>query len=305
MKNVLKKFTLILLLILIAIPCTAQVTSAQENWKLLYNDLNVHERKDYEFVRSTCHMDINSLANLVESTKHDSIDYFSYLFQDPSLPHPKDNLYSRRGVGKNVHRLLNSMGYFVGLMACFPKDENQRHLYTINLLMFDAYGKVATISILGAGGAGIYRGLAFLGRRFAIPPTVNLFKNLGASPSFLTKLPKFMGKAGTWSFNGITLAALGSYLYDVKKERDIMGISTAQKDEDFESLQRNIELYNSILKLRSQAKTPEEIAQVDKSLVKQKEIIVFYLDTIIEEKVLEEKHKETFITFRETLTTKS
>jgi hypothetical protein len=277
---------------------------AQSTSNTAYDRLNMHEKKDYDFVVETCHMDIESIATIAESTKKDSYEYFDMLFPDTSAVPTNDSLLTRKGLGKNTNRLLNSYGYYLGLKACFPKSENQRHLYTINLLLLDSFGKAAAISIITVSGAGIYKGLSFLGRRLFIAPTVLLFRKLNASEEFLTKLPKYMGRGGVYTLDALALASLAGYTYKLKKDLDIK-TAIAETDDPAvlrQTLQTNLDLYNSSLHLKSQAKTPQDLATINALIKEQRKLVLYYIDSLLATGHLNPQERERLLTLRKNFT---
>src|SRR5690606_17834651 len=116
--------------------------------EVLYNDLRKSEQRDFGFVVETCHMSINSLAAMVEAAREDSLGDLKYFFTMGESILTEENMVDRKGIGKHVDRLINSPGYYLGLIGCFPNSETKRHQYTMSLLLLDAFGKAATISIL-------------------------------------------------------------------------------------------------------------------------------------------------------------
>ncbi len=278
--------------------------SLANNVEHLYQDLNNDDRRSFEFVVRTCHVDINSLATIVETTRNDSLDYFKYLFGSGEANIPgRENLFTRRGIGKSVDQLLNSRGYYVGLAYCFPTNTNRRHLYTANLLMFDAFGKVATLSILGTGGASIYRGLSIAGKKFAVAPTVSLFRKLKASEETLTKIPVLMGKSGVYLFNGLSLGLLTYHVYNARKERELMQqiyspLDVESARSNFES---NFELYQQTLLLRKSATTAEEIEKAEELIEKQRENAQYYLLEMLNHQGLDPEERKNLMALKNSL----
>ena len=270
--------------------------------KLMYVDLSVQERHDYKFVTQSCHLDLNSFANLVESTKDDTIDYFHYFLgiNNSLIPEP-ENILTRRGIGKHTHRLLNSLGYYVGLMACFPESERKRNIYTINLLLFDAYGKATAISMIGVSGAVIYRGLAFVGSRAVVAPTVSVFKRLNASEKILANIPKYLGRAGIITFNGLSLVVIADHIYRIRQEREV--VAQIYSQDDLNSIRRNFEtnldLYYQTLALREHAKTSEDKIRIEKLILEQKNTTSFYLDQMLKEEAINPKEKEKLLAVKQ------
>jgi hypothetical protein len=264
-----------------------------------YEYLSEEDKKIYQFVKNTCHLNLQSYAALTESTKEDAFDYFSILFYEPGPIPTKENLFSRKGVGKNAHRLLNSLGYYFALRDCFPQSENKRHLYTVNLLLMDAYGKAASISVLAVAGSSIYKGLALLGRKVAIAPTVKIFKKLNAPKNLLDKIPIYMGRGGTYAFNVGSLAFIGYYAYQAQKEKELTEEIYTDEDpaELRKALARNLNLYIRTKELRAKAPSNGEQIEIDRILKEQQEIVIYYVDSLLEQKI-SPKEKEELIRLR-------
>lgn len=252
--------------------------------QLLYNDLDIAGKHDFEFVTKTCHMNINSLAMMVESARDDSIDDMKYFFTMGESTIAQENIVTRRGIGKHLDRLLNSTGYYFGLMACFPNNETKRHQYTISLLLLDAFGKAATVSILTLSGASIYKSLSYLGKKLAVAPTVATFRKLKASEEFIAKVPKYMGAAGVMTFNVVTLGSLATNVYRMKKDREIMEEAFAEPDvnEARSRFEENLKLYEETKNLTSLAKTPDQRAVMENLTKEQRETVLFHLNNLLE-----------------------
>jgi hypothetical protein len=221
-----------------------------------------YDKYAYDFVLSTCDMDINSAANLVTSTKEYVQEYFSYL--DITRPHiPKNNFIARDGIGKNVDLLLHSYGYYVGLRKCFPDSYAKRHLYTANLLLFDAAGKFSALSIMVASIALPARGIAMIPLK---PVRVALN-------------------------GGLTLATfgmIGSAIYDLwgmDEDRRAAETDTEEiqqrKNSLFKSLQENVKIYRDLLK-----------TNLTESQSEQKANIQFYVDTLKKQNLTAEEQAQ-------------
>lgn len=268
------------------------------NLLTMYNDFSNIEKRDYEFVQQTCHLDLNALATMVESTRSDSIEYFQYFYETENTAISKQhNVVTRHGIGKNMERLLYSTGYYVGLKNCFPNSEIKRNLYTMNLLLLDAFGKFATISIITVTGASVYKGMAFLGRKTAIEPTVRVFKKLDASEEFLQKVPKYMGNTGVYAFNAATIGLLSYRVYQIRNQKLITAVVYAEKNpEDIrKNLEENLNLYYQAIALRSEAQTPEEKSKVESLVLSQKETVMYYLEELLAEEAISTEERNDLI----------
>lgn len=273
----------------------------------LHQGLTHEEKRSYNFVVQTCHADLNSLATIVEAVRNDSLDYFSYFFNsDGTILPGQENIFTRRGVGKEVDQIINSYGYYLGLKECFPYDEKKRHLYTINILVFDAFGKLGVLSILGAGGASLYRGLGFLGNRLAVKPTVNILKKLKASDDFLGKVPAYMGRAGNVVFNGVSLSLITYYAYRIKKERDLIKqIYTEDVEYIRKSFYENLELYHQAIFLKEKARTPEDLVKIEALIETQRENVQYYIEELLSQNSLEPQERQRLMAVKESLKTRS
>lgn len=276
--------------------------SAQAQTHMPYPQLKMSEKHDYDFVMRTCHLDFDSFVEMLEATKQDSKDYFQYMF--PTSPNQipiGDNFFSRNGIGQHTSRLMNSEGFYLALKTCFPKDEHRRNLYTINLLLLDSFGKVATISIIAVSGASIYKLFSFLGKKLAVAPTVFIFRRLNASEKVLENIPRYMGKAGVYTFNGVTLAAIANYIYEAKKNKDLV---MADHAEFREGLIRNLELYKRTIELRARAPTPAAQKAMDLLLAEQRENVLFYINELLNLNI-ESAERENLMQLREVFMNKS
>ena len=245
-----------------------------------------NDRYAYDFVKSTCHLNLNALADIVEVTKKDSLEYLYYL--NPSNINPiflSNNIISRKGIGRTTDRLLKSTGYYIGLRECFPDSELSRNVYTANLLLFDAFGKFASICIVGGGGGLVYKGAAFVGTRLATPIVVYGAKRLSVSEEFIKRLPAYLSRMGFWGTNAVILGIVADQVREIKKNRDLFLVNPEATREQLElarkSLKENLDLYYYIQNLKQNATDANEIKQVDELLEQEKQNVQFYADNLL------------------------
>lgn len=87
-----------------------------------------------------------------------------------------------RGLGAYVNQLLQSDGFRLALLDCFPSDEKKQKAYVVSLLFFDAAAKYA---IVGGMTHGTLRYLKWTKTYFSSPWVKTLF--LGSVATMLTR----------------------------------------------------------------------------------------------------------------------
>lgn len=250
----------------------------------------------YNFVKSTCHLSMEALATLIESTKNDSREYLFLIdsgLNNEEIHFSGNNIVSRKGIGRNVARLLSSDGYYFALRDCFPNSEFKRNLYTQNLLLLDSLGKFSVISIFASFGYAASKGIGLIGRRVIAVPIVYGFKRAGASKALLAKIP---GRTD-FATQMTVMAALAFNIKDqalairdnISKEKELAITpkqdSAEELKESIAALNENLELYELINKMEDSAsdKQKQELLIYKE---KQKKNLQYYLAEILNNKQL-------------------